>query len=223
MKSDIIFVTGIDTDIGKTYITGLLAKYLFEKGFETTTFKVIQTGNEKISEDIKTHREIMGISLSKEDKDGLTCPQIFKYPASPHLAAQLEGKKVSIEKIDNALKQVGNIYEKIVLEGVGGIFVPIVDTYTLLDFAVERKFETVVVTTPKLGSINHTLMTLYVLNSKGIKIKGIVYNLCIDEKEEIKNDFKNVLNRFYPEIPIVEVPKFNVKNPPNIDFSSFNL
>jgi hypothetical protein len=66
-------------------------------------------------------------------------------------------------------------------------------------------------------------MSLYTLQTKGIKVKGIVYNLCIDEKKEIKNDFIKVLERFHPNIPIVEVPKFCIDNPPNIDFSFFNL
>lgn len=216
-------ITGIDTDVGKTYVTGLIARYMFEKGDNITTFKVVQTGCENIAEDIITHRNIMGVSLSKEDKENLTCPEIFKYPASPHLAAKLENREVSLGNIKNALLNVSKRYDKVLIEGVGGVFVPLIGTYTLLDFFEELKSPCIVVSTPKLGSINHTLMTLDVLKSRKIPIKGLVYNLCINEKKEILEDSKNVFKKFHPDIEIIEIPYFDLKNPPNINFSSFNL
>jgi len=216
-------VTGIDTDIGKTFVTGLVAKYLFEKGDKITTFKVVQTGNDSLSEDIVVHREIMGVALDKEDQEGLTCPELFKFPASPHLAAKLENRRVSTENINNALIKLSTKYEKMIIEGVGGIFVPLYDTYTLVDYIEDQKFPCIVVSTPKLGSINHTLMTLDILKNRGIKVKGLVYNLSIDEKREIREDSKSIFNTFHPEIPIVEVPFFELDSPPKIDFSSFKL
>ena len=82
MSARVVFVSGIDTGIGKTYATGYLARREMEKGLKVATLKLVQTGNEGFSEDIKTHREIMGASLP-EDADFTTAPQIFRFPSSP--------------------------------------------------------------------------------------------------------------------------------------------
>ena len=90
MKQNVYFVSGIDTDAGKSYATGFLAREWNKNGHRTITQKFIQTGNVGHSEDIDLHRQIMGIPFTKEDQEGLTMPEIFSYPASPHLASQLE-------------------------------------------------------------------------------------------------------------------------------------
>ncbi len=83
MKQNVFFVSGIDTDAGKSYATGFLAREWNKNGQRTITQKFIQTGNVGHSEDIDLHRRIMGISFTKEDEEGLTMPEIFSYPASP--------------------------------------------------------------------------------------------------------------------------------------------
>ena len=117
MSARVVFVSGIDTGIGKTYATGYLARREMEKGLKVATLKLVQTGNEGFSEDIKTHREIMGASLP-EDADFTTAPQIFRFPSSPELAARLEGRPYDIfifyigkqeedyERIDKSLAQI---------------------------------------------------------------------------------------------------------------------
>ena len=82
MKQNIYFVSGIDTNIGKSYATGWLAARWNEQGIKTITQKLIQTGNEGISEDIELHRRIMGCGLLPEDIEGLTMPEIYSYPCS---------------------------------------------------------------------------------------------------------------------------------------------
>ena len=86
LKKGIYFISGIDTDAGKSYATGYLARCLNENGVKTITQKFIQTGNTGRSEDIELHRKIMGTGLTEEDREGLTMPEIFSYPASPLLA-----------------------------------------------------------------------------------------------------------------------------------------
>ena len=87
MKQNVYFVSGIDTDAGKSYATGFLAREWNKNGQRTITQKLIQTGNVGHSEDIDLHRRIMGIPFTKEDEEGLTMPEIFSYPASPHLTS----------------------------------------------------------------------------------------------------------------------------------------
>ena len=86
----VLFISGIDTDIGKTIATGLLAKALYQKGHKVITQKLVQTGCRDIAEDLITHRNIMGMPLQRIDKEGVTCPYVFSKPASPHLSSALE-------------------------------------------------------------------------------------------------------------------------------------
>ena len=102
MSLKIYFVSGIDTAIGKTYATGFLARSWNEQGIRTITQKLIQTGNVDVSEDIEQHRMIMGCGLLPEDHDKLTMPEIFSYPASPHLASELDRRSIDFEKIQQA-------------------------------------------------------------------------------------------------------------------------
>ena len=93
----IVFVTGIDTGIGKSVATGLMARWLAQRGRTVITQKLVQTGcRGPVAEDIAVHRRLMGTGLLDVDRDGTTCPCIFAYPASPHLAARLEGRVVDI-------------------------------------------------------------------------------------------------------------------------------
>ncbi|PRI66971.1 ATP-dependent dethiobiotin synthetase BioD, partial [Haemophilus influenzae] len=89
----VIFISGIDTDVGKTIATGIYAKKLMEQGCSVITQKMIQTGCKNIADDLLVHRKIQGIDLTEEDLQGETCPYVFEYPCSPHLAAKRESRK----------------------------------------------------------------------------------------------------------------------------------
>ena len=89
-QSRVFFVSGIDTGVGKTVATGVMARWLLSRNISTATVKLVQTGCHEFSEDLDMHRAIMGIPPLPEDAAGLTAPQTFDFPASPHLAAALE-------------------------------------------------------------------------------------------------------------------------------------
>ena len=89
MKGSVLAVSGIDTGIGKTYATGLIAKALLRQGKAVITQKIVQTGCEGVAEDILKHRHLMGIGLQDVDREGLTSPYVFRYPASPHLSGRM--------------------------------------------------------------------------------------------------------------------------------------
>ena len=92
----VIFITGIGTDIGKSWATGWLANRLTAEGKSVITQKFIQTGNREMSEDIMLHRKIMGIPLQTPDLLHITCPVILSYPASPHFAAMLDKTEINV-------------------------------------------------------------------------------------------------------------------------------
>ena len=219
----VIFITGTDTDIGKTFVTGLLAKYLLKQNKSVITQKIAQTGCIHTSEDIEKHREIMGIPFCDDDKSGLTCPYIFKFPASPHLAAKMENRIIDPEVIKKATDQLEEKYDFVITEGVGGLYVPLNEDSSLLDYLEKQKYPTLLVSSSKLGSINHTLLSIEIAKHRNIEIIGIVYNHFPKEKEEIvfesKQIFKKYLKKFgYPEI-IIDIPEIKSDKKVNIDFS----
>lgn len=209
----IYFVTAIDTDAGKSIATGYMARFLQEKGQKVITQKMIQTGCQGIAEDLITHREIMGIDLLPEDTDYTTCPQVFSYPASPHLAAEIDNQPVNIEAIKNSTRLLSQKYDSILLEGAGGLHVPLNSKTNIIDYIQQEQYPVILVTSSKLGSINHTLLSIEVLKNRGIQLKGIVYNHFPQKSEFIFNDsikiFKQFLNKWYPEAQLWELPIVN--------------
>ena len=216
------FIAGIDTDTGKTFATGLMAKYLLEQKKSVITQKFAQTGCKGISEDILMHREIMGIEIQDVDKEGITCPYVFDYPASPHLAAQMQNQEIEVEKINDSTKILENQYDYLLLEGVGGMHVPITMDYSLLDFLEEKKFPTILITSSKLGSINHTLLSLEVAKQRNIPIKGLIYNRYPANSKFILEDsikvFRSYLDKNGFDCPIIEIPEFSKNECPSVDF-----
>lgn len=185
MSGQIYFVSGIDTEIGKTYATGFLAKLLTEQGKKVITQKLIQTGNADISEDIQKHREIMGQGWFQEDHDKLTMPEIFSYPASPHLATRLDNREIDFQKIENATQTLAERFEIVLLEGAGGLMVPLTTSLLTIDYVAQHQFPVILVTSGRLGSINHTLLSLEALKSRGLKLKALVYNLKDESKDPL--------------------------------------
>lgn len=120
MKNNVIFISGIHTDAGKSYATGWLARKLMQEGQRVATLKFIQTGNTGRSEDIEVHRVIMGCTLP-EDADGITAPQIFSYPCSPQLAAEIDGRAIDFNAIDEAVSTLSGRYDTVLVEGAGGL------------------------------------------------------------------------------------------------------
>jgi len=219
----VTFITGIDTGIGKTYATGLAARYLRRRGETVITQKLVQTGCRDRSEDIVTHRSIMGTGYTDDDEKGLTCPYLFAFPASPHLAAGLEHAVIDLDVITRATEVLAGKYDQVLLEGAGGLCVPLNDNATLLDYLSVRKNPIVLVSSPRLGSINHTLMALELLKYRSLRVRGIVYNRHPNEKIEIAEDSKKIFMKYlakfgYPSA-VVDMPVFDLLNVPDIDFS----
>ena len=184
----VIAVSGIDTDIGKTVATGLLGRYLRQRGKRVITQKIAQTGCLSVSEDIIRHRQLMGMDLQEVDKSGLTCPYIFPEPCSPHLAASLAGKKIDGGVITAATTELRQGYDYVLMEGVGGLLVPMGDDWTLLDYLQETGYPLVLVSSPRLGSINHTLAALELAKGRGLRVQGILYNRFKEDNPTIASD-----------------------------------
>ena len=172
-----IFVTGTDTGIGKTIVTGLLAKFLDDKGYKVITQKWVETGSVGFSKDVSFHLKLIG-KKKQELKNYLhkMSPYTFKFPSSPHLASGLEKKKISIERIRKSFKSLERAFDFVIVEGVGGALVPLNKRKLVIDVAEELNLSVLIVVGNKLGAINHTLLTIEALKTRKMKIVGIVFN-----------------------------------------------
>ncbi|MCM1331690.1 MAG: dethiobiotin synthase [Bacteroides sp.] len=194
--SEVIFISGIDTDAGKTYMTGMYARRLMEDGKRVITQKFIQTGNDEFSEDIEVHRQIMGTGLLPEDVSHLTAPVIFSYPASAQLAARIDGRTIDTGVIEAATEELSRRYDVVLVEGAGGLMVPITDDYFTIDYVKEHDLPLMLVTNSVLGSINHTVLSLEAVKSRGIKLKGVIYNSYFDKDKVIAEDTTGFIQRY---------------------------
>ena len=193
---NVIFVSGIDTDAGKRYATAWLAKRYMEQGFSVATMKFIQTGNNGFSEDILAHRRIMGISPLPEDRDLTTSPVIFTYPASAQLAARIDGRDIDVASIDRSVETLSGRYDIVLVEGAGGLMVPIADDFFTVDYVASRNLPIIIVTNGILGSINHTVLSLEAIRSRGISLHSVIYNTYFDKDEIIAEDTRGFIDRY---------------------------
>lgn len=210
-KDNVFFVSGIDTNIGKSYATGYLAREWNMGGQRTITQKLIQTGNTSISEDIELHRRIMGCGLLPEDHEGLTMPEIFTYPCSPHLAAEIDHRDIDFDKINRATEILAGNYDAVLLEGAGGLMVPLTRDVLTIDFVARLGYPLILVTSGRLGSINHTLLSLEALERRGMRLHSLVYNLYPEcEDKLIQTDtmgyLQVYLQKHFPDAGFVTVP-----------------
>jgi len=189
----IFCVSGIDTDIGKTIATGVMARALLGAGIRVITQKFVQTGCQGLSEDIVRHREIMGIPLQDVDEAGITCPFIFPVPCSPHLAARLAGSKIDTRHIFAQTRQLSRQYDIVLLEGAGGLLVPVSEDVTFLDWLQDTGLPVILVTSSRLGSINHTLAAFEVLAGRGVELAGVVYNIDPATDTRISDDSRRII------------------------------
>ncbi|EIJ71071.1 dethiobiotin synthase [Pasteurella bettyae] len=205
MTAQIYFVSGIDTDIGKTVVTGWLAKRFAQQGKKVITQKMIQTGCVDYSTDIQTHRQIQGIEMTSFDKDGTTCPYLFAYPCSPHLAAQLEQKPIDPNFIQKSTALLAEHYDIVLLEGAGGLAVPYNDTEITLDYLTQQRYPVILVTSGRLGSINHTILSLLACRQLKIEVAMVVFNNYPNLDELITDNTKDYLQRYLQtHFPVTE-------------------
>lgn len=189
----VLFISGIDTDIGKTYATGMIAKVLLQQGINVITQKLVQTGvaidsesgEMGIADDIITHRQLMDMPLQPCDLDFTSCPYRYEKPASPHLSAKLANEILNPDVITDATRALQADYDVVLLEGAGGLLVPITEQLLTLDYIATQGYPVILVTSGRLGSINHTLLSLEAIKARGLKVHSVVYNHIHDEDEQI--------------------------------------
>lgn len=184
------WIVGTDTDIGKTLVTTYFLRYFQAKGENVIPYKPVQTGimvenSKKYYGDTAFYRSFSEGTLVEEHLNSYS----FEEPASPHYAAMLEGKEIQEGVILQHIKQLKSLYDYVICEGAGGLYVPLNEqrNYHFLHLIQQSQLPVVLVARTKIGTINHTLLSLEALKMKDIPIVGIVFNAFEGTKIEIDN------------------------------------
>lgn len=176
-----LFITGTGTDVGKTYVTGLIVKKLQETGAKAAYYKAAMSGNERdekgklIPGDAVWVKNVSGIT---QDLDTM-CPYVYETAVSPHLASRLEGNPVTLEKVMEGYRQLKQEYDYITAEGSGGILCPLCFDEAKLqleDVIRAMQIPCLMIADAGLGTINSVVLTYEYMKQKGISCKGIIFN-----------------------------------------------
>ena len=199
MKS--LFISGTDTDVGKTYVAAGLAVTLRRLGIDVGVMKPFAAGTAQKkgfkSEDV----EILANAAQVKDAEKLLNPQFFPIAASPYTAWINLKIKPQINSILSSFKTLSKIHTMMLVEGMGGIMTPILKNYFVIDLIKDMKTPTILVTRTKVGTVNHTIMTVQMCQKYKIPLKGIIINDFDSDgynAQELTRDLKSLT-----QIPIL--------------------
>ena len=171
-----IFIVGTNTDIGKTFVSGGIMHTLNKINIKSCYFKPVQSGApEKEQEELSDVEFIKQISSIKQDEKDMNTYS-FEEPLSPHLAAKRQGTLIDKTKILKQYRELKKRCDYIVIEGAGGVIVPITENYYIYDLIKDMNSKVIVVASSEVGTINQTCLTLNFMKREGIEVSGVVIN-----------------------------------------------
>ena len=166
-----IFVTGTDTGVGKTVVAAAIAWNLTQAGKRVALMKPVQTGTIVSGPtDIEFVQKVLGADYSLD----VSCPYMFSDPVAPLVASMLVGERIDIKKIKDSYSRLSSDNDFVIVEGAGGLLVPILEDYFMSDLALDLDLPVLIVTRPNLGTLNHTFLTLESAKKRGLNVAGIV-------------------------------------------------
>jgi len=198
-----LFVTGTDTGVGKTFVACALARGLRTAGIDVGVMKPIETGVPPTGpEDARALQSAAGV----EDPLELICPVRFALPASPEAAAQAEKRSVSRADLRKAFEFLSRRHEFMLVEGAGGLLVPLDPHHDMADLARELDLPLLVVARARLGTVNHTRLTLEVAEARGLQVFGVVIShSSVDETEGERRNLDGLRSRLGTRL-VLELP-----------------
>ena len=202
-----VFVTGTGTEVGKSVVAAAIARTAAATGRSMAVFKPAVSGLDEAGE--ADHELLRRASGSSQDDDEIA-PYRYGPPVSPHLAAELAGEELEPERLLAAARAAAGSAEVLVCEGVGGFLVPLTREYLVRDLCVDLAYPMIVVASPGLGTINHTLLTLEAVRAAGLEVRAVVMTPWAERPSRMELD-----NR----ATIAELGKVRVEALPELDLS----
>jgi dethiobiotin synthetase len=205
-----LFVTGTDTGVGKTLVSAGLTRMLLNRGVCVGVFKPVASGG-AVSEDGKQLQKAAKLPDSAYPD---IVPIHYKRPLAPWVAGWKEGR-VGIRTVDKAYQKARAAFDCLIVEGVGGVLVPITRDFSVMDWILKWKLPTLIVARAGLGTINHTLLTVEALQQRKIKILGVIVNGFKGETAAERTNVQAL--RKLLRVPVYGPVKFNPKYRVNLD------
>lgn len=209
MAAEGIFVTGTGTEIGKTVVAAAIARTLAAEDRRVAVFKPCVTGLDEVG--VEPDHALLRRAAGSSQSDAEIAPYRYQPPASPHFAAALVGDEIDPARLREAAAAAAG-GEAIVCEGVGGLLVPLAPGYLVRDLAVELGYPLVVVASPGLGTINHTLLTLESARAVGLEVASVVLTPWPDRPSEFERSNRETIAAI-GEVEVQALPRLDLTAP----------
>ena len=171
-----LFITATDTDIGKTYVCAGLAHALKKMDINVGIMKPFACGDKQKIGFSSNDLTILANAAMVDDAEDIINPFFFPIPASPYTAAKNLGVKIDVKHVMECFRKLDEIHDIVLVEGIGGIMTPILKDYAIIDLIKDLMANTIIVTSSKIGTVNHTVLTCNMCKNMNIPIKGLIIN-----------------------------------------------
>jgi len=182
-----IFVTGTDTDVGKTCVSAAMANYFREKNIDVGVMKPFASGYKATADSVSEDVEILMKYSQTHDSIDLVNPYYFEIPTSPYDACKQLNLEIDISSVVDSYKQLTSIHDVVIVEGIGGIMTPISKNYFVSDLISDLQMNTIIVTGSKVGTVNHIMLTYQHVKEKNLCLNGFVVNQNVSDGYESSN------------------------------------
>jgi dethiobiotin synthetase len=204
-----VFVTGTGTEVGKTVVAAAIARTAAADGHRVAVFKPAVTG---LDEGGEADHELLRRAAGSDQDDDAIAPYRYGPPASPHLAAELAGERLDPQRLRESALAAGEGSDLLVVEGVGGLMVPLTPDYLVRDFARELALPVVVAATPGLGTINHSLLTVEAVREARLVPTAVVLTPWPREPGEIERSNLEAIARL-GRVSVRTLPELDLSDP----------
>jgi dethiobiotin synthetase len=200
------FITGTDTGVGKTMIAGALIKVLCHLGVKTAAMKPVETGCIREGE-VLLPSDGMFLKQMAQMQEAVTqvSPSCFETPLSPLAASEIEKRSFSVAPIKKAFYNLYTNYDAVIVEGIGGLMVPLNTGYFVVDLAKEIGLPLIVVAKPGLGTINHAMLTVNCALREGLQVAGIILNYSLPPENSLAEETNPSLMRQICPVPLIGI------------------
>jgi len=218
-----IFITGTDTGVGKTFVAVGLIKAMREKGIDVCPMKPVESGCRIMKGKLFPEDTVRLLKASGVDESiDAVNPYRLKHPVAPSVAADIEGLKIDKRKIYSTYERLVRKYDITIVEGAGGIMVPVYKEYLFIDLINDLGLPIVIVSRPGLGTINHTLLTIEAARNRGVGVIGVIMNFAVKSRAGLPEKTNPDLIMKLAGVPVIGIVPHSKSPSENSNKKLFN-